>query len=233
MIWKQIFTSSIGRKIIMGLSGLFLILFLIVHAGVNSCIFADLFNDADNGEMFNKAAHFMGNTVVVRILEVGLFAFIFLHIIQGLALEISNRSKRSQGYAVPMGNRGSKWYSRAMGLLGTILLLFFIIHWWHFWIPARITGHEQLIDANYRGSEMHNMYNLMKYTFSQLWVVIVYVLACISLFYHLLHGFQSAFQSLGLSHPRYTPIIKNAGVFIAVVLPVFFALIPVWMFFNQ
>src|SRR4051812_20115987 len=117
MTWKQVFTSSIGKKLVMSFTGIFLILFLIIHVSINACIFADLFKTDDDGAMFNKAAHFMGSMVLIRIMEIGLFAGIFLHAIQGLILEFENRSKRSQGYAIPMGDRGSKWYSRSMGLL--------------------------------------------------------------------------------------------------------------------
>ena len=81
MKWSEFFTSSIGKKFVMGLTGLFLITFLVVHVGVNACIWAN-----DNGEMFNKAAHFMGSMVVIRIVEIGLFAGFFVHIIQGLVL---------------------------------------------------------------------------------------------------------------------------------------------------
>src|SRR5882672_865208 len=172
MKWSAFFTSSVGKKLVMALTGLFLISFLVVHVGINACIWAN-----DGGVMFNTAAHFMGSTVVVRILEVGLFIGIFLHIIQGYILEFSNRSKRKVGYEVKMGNRGSKWYSRSMGLLGTILLLFFILHWYHFWIPSRFTGVEEVeVDGKY----IHNLYGLMQITFSELWVVIVYVFACFS-----------------------------------------------------
>ena len=123
MKWSELFTSSIGKKWVMALTGLFLIIFLVVHASINACIWAN-----DGGVMFNKAAHFMGSTVLIRIAEIGLFLGIFLHIIQGYMLTLSNRAKRKIGYQVPMGSNGSKWYSRSMGLLGTILLLFFILH---------------------------------------------------------------------------------------------------------
>jgi succinate dehydrogenase / fumarate reductase, cytochrome b subunit len=224
MKWSQFLTSAVGKKLVMGLTGLFLISFLVVHVGVNACIWAN-----DGGEMFNKAAHFMGATVVIRILEVGLFVGIFLHIIQGYVLTANNQSKRKTGYAVPMGNQGSKWYSRSMGLLGTILLLFFILHWWHFWIPSRFTGVVQkIVDGN----EMHDMYTLMKITFSELWVVVVYVIACFSLFWHLLHGFQSSFRTMGLSNHRHVAIVQALGVGFSVIVPLAFAMMPVSMYLD-
>src|SRR5512138_2416396 len=98
MKWSQFFTSAVGRKIVMALSGLFLITFLLVHVGLNSCIFNDLpiFNPEDDGSMFNRAAAFMGDSYVIRIIEIGLFAFFFLHIIQAYAVTLINRKKRKQ-----------------------------------------------------------------------------------------------------------------------------------------
>jgi succinate dehydrogenase / fumarate reductase cytochrome b subunit len=179
--------------------------------------------------MFNKAAHFMGATVVIRIMEVGLFVGIFLHIIQGYLLTANNQSKRKIGYEVPMGNKGSKWYSRSMGLLGTILLLFFILHWWHFWIPSRFTG---VVQTAVDGNEMHDMYTLMKITFSELWVVVVYVIAGFSLFWHLLHGFQSSFRTIGLSNNRHIAIVQALGVGFSVIVPLAFAMMPVSMYLG-
>lgn len=227
MKWSEMFTSSVGKKWVMALTGLFLIIFLIVHAGINACIWAN-----DGGVMFNKAAHFMGSTVVIRIAEIGLFLGIFLHIIQGYMLEMQNRSKRKLGYAVPMGNKGSKWYSRSMALLGTILLMFFILHWWHFWVPARFIGHEQLMEIEIGNVKMHNMYNLMQYTFQQGWVVIVYVLACISLCWHLIHGFQSAFRTVGVSNSKYLATITNVGIGYAIIISLAFAMMPVSMYLG-
>jgi len=224
MKWSEFLTSAVGKKLVMGLTGLFLISFLVVHVGVNACIWAN-----DGGVMFNKAAHFMGATVVIRIMEVGLFVGIFLHIIQGYVLTANNQSKRKIGYDVPMGNKGSKWYSRSMGLLGTILLLFFILHWWHFWIPSRFTG---VVQTAVGGKEMHDMYTLMKITFSELWVVIIYVIACFSLFWHLLHGFQSSFRTMGLSNNRHIAIVQALGVGFSVIVPLAFAMMPVSMYLG-
>ena len=209
----------------MALTGLFLISFLIVHAGINACIWAN-----DGGVMFNKAAHFMGATVVIRIVEVGLFLGIFVHIVQGYTLELQNRSRRKQGYAVAMGNKGSKWYSRSMGLLGTILLLFFILHWKHFWVPSRITGVPTEMQVD--GKEMHDMFALMQSTFQELWVVIVYVLACISLCWHLIHGFLSAFRTIGVSNPRYITLIRNTGIAYSVIISLAFAMMPISMYMG-
>jgi len=227
MKWSELFTSSIGKKWVMALTGLFLISFLVIHAGINACIWAN-----DGGIMFNKAAHFMGATIVIRIMEVGLFAGILIHIIQGYVLEFTNRSKRGKGYEVTLGNKGSKWYSRSMGLLGTILLLFFIIHWYHFWIPSRFTGvpGPEMELAN--GQRIHNLYALMQFTFQELWVVIIYVFACFSLCWHLVHGFQSAFRTVGISNPRYLALIRNAGIGYSVIISLAFAMMPVSMYLG-
>src|SRR3569833_3409726 len=115
MKWSQFFTSAVGRKIVMALSGLFLISFLLVHVGLNSCIFNDLpiFNPEDEGSMINRTAAFMGDSYVIRIIEIGLFAVFILHIIQGYAVEVKNRTRRKQGYQIDLGNRGSTWMSRS------------------------------------------------------------------------------------------------------------------------
>src|SRR5438128_465559 len=109
MTWKHFFTSSIGKKFTMAFTGLFLILFLIVHAGINSCIF---FND--NGQTFNTVAHFMSHNWIVRFLEVGLFAGLILHMIQGLVLWKQNRSARPVAYYQNKPATNSTWYSRSM-----------------------------------------------------------------------------------------------------------------------
>lgn len=232
MQWSEFFTSSVGKKFVMGLTGLFLISFLVVHVGINACIFADLplFNENDNGEMFNKAAHFMASTVLIRIMEIGLFVGIILHIVQGYMLELKNRATRKIGYEVNLGNRGSKWYSRAMGLLGTIILLFLVIHLAHFWVKARFT--HSLLPVTYNGVEMHDMFMEMQMVFSQLWVVIVYVLACISLAYHLAHGFQSAFRTIGVHNKKYNAMITSLGYGFAILVPLVFSLMPIAMYLG-
>jgi succinate dehydrogenase / fumarate reductase, cytochrome b subunit len=225
MKWSELFTSSVGKKFVMGLTGVFLILFLIVHVGVNACIWA-----MDDGQMFNMAAHFLGTTVVMRTLEIGLFLGFILHIVQAYMLEMQNRKKRGVGYAVKMGNKGSKWYSRYMGWLGTFVLLFLVIHLRDFWVPSRFL---QMPKVTYPpGVEVHDLFSLMKDTFTNIWLVLVYLVGCLALAYHLLHGFQSAFRSLGVYNSRYLALINGIGIGFAIIVPLAFAMMPVSMYFN-
>jgi len=214
-------------------SGLFLVAFLVVHAGLNACIWAN-----DGGVMFNKAAHFMGASIVPRILEIGLFVFFLLHIIQGLVLEVQNRSKRKIGYAIKLGNRGSKWYSRAMGILGSIILIFLVVHLTDFWIPSRFGGLEpvyidlatnQIVPAGAEGAkEFHNLYAEMAYKFTSFPVIsIIYIIGVIALFWHLVHGIQSAFRTFGVTNQRYIDLLTVAGWIFAIIICGAFIMMPI------
>ena len=220
MTWKSFFTASIGKKFAMGLTGLFLISFLIVHAGVNSSIFVN-----DNGDTFNTAAHFMSHNWVIRIMELGLFAGLLLHIIQGLFLWKQNNAARPVKYDRNDANKNSKWYSRSMGLLGTLLLFFLIIHISKFFVDTKIALYGS-------GDGEHNLYLSMKEEFSKWWIVVIYIAGVASLFWHLLHGFGSAFQTLGVNHKRYTPIIKSIGIGYTVIICLLFASMPLAFYFN-
>lgn len=222
------FSSSIGKKLIMGLTGLFLISFLLVHCFLNTLVFFD-----KTGVLFNEGAHFMATNWLIRAMEVVLMAGLLLHIIQGLRLTIENRAARPVKYAHHNGRANSKWYSRSMGLLGTLLLIFLVVHLWDFWIVSRFTGIEAFnggtpLDAN--GNE--DLYAVMFVKFREPWRVVFYVLAMISLAYHLLHGFASAFQTLGWNHKKYTPIVKSVGVVFSILIPLIFALMPIAIYFG-
>ena len=234
MTWKNFFTSSIGKKITMGLTGIFLITFLIVHCGINSMIF---FNDS--GETFNHWAHFMGANLIIRTVELGLFAFLILHIVQGLLLWKQNRSARPVKYVVNKPEANSKWYSRSMGLLGTLILFFLVMHLYHFWTPSRFGGLANirpLEETNlneYNNQSVLNLYQEMLLVFqNNLLVVVVYMLGVISLFWHLLHGFQSAFQTFGVNHKKYTPIIKAVGTWYSIIICLLFASMPLAIYLG-
>lgn len=213
MSWKNYFSTSVGKKLQMSLTGLFLITFLIVHCYINAQIFYN-----DGGEKFLEAAHFMGTNFVIRTVEIGLFAFLILHIVQGLALWAKNRGARKSRYAVNAKNETSRWYSRSMGLLGTLILLFLIIHIAMFWAPNRA-------NQTFHGEEL-NLYAMMKEEFQNLWIVVIYILGCISLAWHLVHGFYSAFQTLGLATHKYKGMIKTVGIGFSIIVPAVFILMP-------
>jgi succinate dehydrogenase / fumarate reductase, cytochrome b subunit len=219
-----LFGSSLVKKYWMALTGLFLISFLLVHVTLNSFIF---FNDG--GVTFNTGAEFMAKNPIIRTMEIVLFMGLILHIVDGLMLWSQNRAARPVKYAVEKGSANRSWYSASMGILGTLILFFLIIHLWHFWVKSRITGlHQYGMDAE--GQE--NLYAVMVEVFQNPLVVVIYVLGCFSLFWHLLHGFKSAFQSLGLNHKRYNPIIAFLGTAFSIVVPVLFALMPVSIFLG-
>ncbi|PWS27588.1 succinate dehydrogenase [Pedobacter yonginense] len=211
------FSSSIGKKFIMGITGLFLILFLIVHCGINALIFLD-----DDGLKFNIGAHFMATNWIIRAGEYVLFIGLLVHIFQALRLTLQNQKARPVKYAVNDGKANSKWYSRSMGLLGTLLLIFLVVHLKDFWVVSRFTG-IPTVDVN--GHE--NLYGVMKVKFQDPVRVGVYILAMISLCYHLLHGFASAFQTMGWNHSKYNGIIKNVGVWYSIIISLLFAAMPI------
>ncbi|WP_316830746.1 succinate dehydrogenase cytochrome b subunit [Pedobacter aquatilis] len=216
------FSSSIGKKFIMGVTGLFLVLFLIVHCGINALIFLN-----DGGLTFNVGAHFMATNWIIRAGEIVLFVGLLAHIFQALRLTLQNQKARPVKYAVNDGKANSKWYSRSMGLLGTLLLIFLIVHLANFWVVSRFTG-IPTVDAN--GHE--DLYAVMRITFQNPLIVALYVLSMISLCYHLLHGFASAFQTLGWNHSKYNGIIKSVGVWYSIIISVLFAAMPLAVHFG-
>lgn len=214
-----LFKSSLGKKFAMGITGLFLISFLVVHCSVNALIFLN-----DGGETFNRAAEFMATNILIRTMEVVLFGGIIWHILQALILTKRNQQARPVPYAMTNAQANSKWYSRWMGLLGTLILIFLVIHLKHFWVVSRFT------DEISSGRE--TLFDEMKEVFESPLVVVIYILGNLSLAYHLMHGFQSAFQSLGLNHKSYTPIIKLLGFWFSIIVPFLFILMPLAIHFE-
>ena len=207
--------SSIGKKVLMGLTGLFLITFLIVHVTINSMIFAN-----DGGKLFNQAAGFMAHNPIIRVVEIGLFLGLLSHIYLALKLTLDNNKARPIKYAVVNGNANSKWYSRSMGILGSLLLIFLVVHLANFWLPTKVAvfSHQE-----------HDTFANLKVVFAEWYLVAIYLLGVIALCYHLLHGFQSAFQTLGLNHKKYTPIIKAIGAAFSIIVSILFAAMPIVM----
>ncbi len=209
--------SSIGRKIVMGLTGFFLIIFLLIHVTTNALIFLN-----DGGQTFNTAAHFMAHNPIVRILEIVLFAGFLLHIFLSLKLTLKNNKARPVKYAVNNGNANSKWYSRSMGILGSLILIFLVVHLANFWVP---TKQAMLNDTE------HNTFESMKavFNFEHWYFIALYLLGIGALLYHLLHGFSSAFQSMGWNHRKYNGLIRTLGMLYSIIVCILFAAMPISM----
>ncbi len=227
MSWFSSFlTSSIGKKIIMSLTGLFLMLFLLVHLIGNLQLLID-----DGGETFNIYAKMMTTNPLIKVISIGNYIFILLHAIQGLLLWRTNSASRSSRYAVASKST-TTISSRNMGWLGTVILVFILIHMWQFWFQMHYGTLELAKYADYPEG-VKNLYIPVAAAFSQWYFVLFYVIAMAVIGFHLYHGFQSAFQSLGLNHKKYTPAIKTVGGVYSILVPLGFALIPIIFFLTK
>jgi len=221
MNWiTKMFSSSLGQKLIMAITGLFLISFLVVHCTLNALIFLN-----DGGVTFNAGAEFMATNPIIRIVEVVLFIGLILHVVKAYMLMASNNKSRPVKYAAYDGKANSKWYSRSMGILGSLLLIFLVIHLNHFWVGTKVLQYTGTIEG-------HNTFHELVEVFHNPLNVLVYLLGVISLGYHLMHGFQSAFQTLGVNHKKYTPFIKSFGNIFSILIAFVFAMMPIAMYFN-
>jgi len=218
------FTSSIGRKIIMALTGLFLIMFLTVHLIGNLQLLY-----GDGGKAFNVYSDFMGNNPLVQLISKGNFFFIFLHTVQGIMLYLKNRSAKGSNYAVIPKNKTS-WASKNMAFLGTLILAFILMHLGHFYFIFKFGNSVPMIA--YDGVEVLDAYGkVVSVLTNPIWLA-CYLVGLAVLAFHLYHGFASAFQTLGLSHKKYTPIISMAGKAYSFLIPVGFAIIPIYLYLT-
>jgi succinate dehydrogenase / fumarate reductase cytochrome b subunit len=218
-------TSSIGKKVLMALTGLFLISFLPIHLLGNLYLLKD-----DKGESFNLYAEFMTHNKIIKAVSYTLYLSIVLHAIQGLLLWRQNASARGQNYAVKV-TRAVGTNPRAatrMGWLGTILLIFILLHMYQFWLQMKLGNVPRAAYGN--GEIVKDLYNPVMDAFANPTFVIIYVVSMVAIAFHLWHGFQSAFQTLGLNHGKYMPFIKVLGKAYSVVIPVGFAIIPIYVY---
>lgn len=224
MNWfTSLLTSTLGRKLIMALTGLFLVLFLVIHLIGNLQLLK-----SDGGDAFNVYAQFMGHNPVIQTVSILNFAFILIHAIWALLLTLHNRKSRGpEGYAVIKNS--SPWASRSMGILGTLILIFLIVHLQGFWYQMKWGG---VPFVTVDGKEVKDLYTIVDAAYQNLAFVGLYVFSMCALGFHLWHGFASAFQTLGLNHLKYNPIIRFVGRAYAVVVPALFALIPIWMYLK-
>jgi succinate dehydrogenase / fumarate reductase, cytochrome b subunit len=208
-------TSSVGRKIVMSLSGLFLCSFLVIHLVIN--LFA-LNVKNDEGITFNQYGEFMATYPLIRPLEWGLFAGFLLHAILGLYLWVKNNKARPVGYKVSGGSENAPWMSRYAWLTGIFVGVFLIVHINTFFVQSRFINHRPMIE-------------FIVEAFKSPVYVAFYIVALFFLAYHLRHGFQSAFQTLGVRTSRYQSLINAVAAVFWLLIPIGFAIIPLYFLF--
>jgi len=222
---SNIFSSSIGKKLIMSLAGLFLILFLLVHLGINlSLVFSD------SREVFNKAAHFMSGNIIIKLFEVILFSGFLFHMFYGVYLQIQNWQARPSAYK-RSNNSETSFFSKYMIHTAAVISIFLVIHLFDFYFRSKIFGEVPVV--NYEGQEYHDLGLLVIEKFRIRGIVIFYICCFLFLAFHLLHGFNSAFQTLGINHKTYTPFIKFLGIFYTTIVTAGFILIPLYIYFRM
>jgi succinate dehydrogenase / fumarate reductase cytochrome b subunit len=213
----DVYASSIGKKLTVGLTGALLCAFLVVHLVGNLLLFK-----GDGGASFDAYAEFLPSLTIIRVIEWGLFGIFLLHAVTGLLFWTRNRSARPEGYAVNRKNENSDPFSRMMFLTGSIVFIFLVIHLKTFWVPARFGETGQF-----------SMYSIVTGAFSSPVYVGFYVVAMVLLAFHLRHGFQSAMQTFGLRNRKYTGLIDLAGMIFWLAIPVSFATIPIYFLLNS
>ena len=219
---SSIFTSSIGKKLLMSLAGIFLITFLLVHMGINLLVI--IFDDP---MVYNRAAHFMGTNIVIKVFEIVLFGGLLLHVIYALILQVQNWMARPRRYSKANFSNTS-FFSKFMIHTAAIILVFLVIHFIDFYFKAKFGhGAEIIVD----GVVYHDFASEVVDKFKILPFVIFYIAAFIFLGFHLIHGFTSAFKTLGLDHKKYTPVIQVLATLYTVLVVAGYTLIPVMVYF--
>ncbi|WP_186756951.1 succinate dehydrogenase cytochrome b subunit [Echinicola salinicaeni] len=225
MSWvTKTFSSTLGRKLLMALTGLFLILFLIGHVSGNMLLFKD-----DGGQAFNEYAKFMTTNPAVKILSYLTYISIIGHVIVSIILSSKNKKARPVNYADSKAATNSTWNSRNMGVLGTIVFIFIVVHLQNFWAQMHWGA---IPMVTYESGEFKDLYAVVNLAFSNIGLVALYVVSMILLGFHLYHGFASAFQTLGLNHKKYTPAIKFIGSAFSIIVPAMFASMPIFIYLS-
>ena len=226
--------SSVAKKVWMALTGLFLCVFLIGHLAGNLQL---LIPGAEGKEQFNLYADFMHNNIGVQIVAKFVFFSIIFHAIDGIVLTIQNRKARPVRYVKNKPENNTIWSSRNMGVLGTVILVFIAVHLQNFYWPFYYGRDKMPEFTTTEGNVLPDLHEVVLTQFSPatsfgVVFVIFYVISMIALAFHLWHGVYSGFQSMGWRGESST-WIKRIGQAFAVIIPLLFAIIPVWLYIAQ
>lgn len=233
MAKSAILKSSLAKKYWMAASGLFLCMFLVGHLLGNLQLLIEPVSEDGIAniaqEKFNTYAYFMTTNPAVMILSYLTYFSIIFHAVDGILLTIQNKKARPVGYQFNKPSENSAWTSRNMGILGSLILIFIVMHLWAFWAAMKFRMEPTYMLAD--GTMVKDLYPEVYNAFKKLWYVLLYAFCMIPLGLHLSHGFKSAFQSLGLNHSKYNGLIKGAGTAFSILVPLGFAIIPLYMYF--
>jgi succinate dehydrogenase / fumarate reductase cytochrome b subunit len=221
---QRLLSHTLTKKNLMALTGLFLCFFLVIHLFGN----LQLLLPAETSRwQFNFYSKLLSESLFIKLISYALFASILAHVVYALIITVQNRRSNGQRYEYDRRGASSKWYSRSMGLLGTILLVFLIIHLRDFWYEVQF-GH---IPLDKDGQE--DLYTLVIRVYQNGWYVAIYVASMVALGYHLLHGSFSAARTLGFYNARYVRWVRVIGWIYSVGISVGFAIIPVYIHFTR
>ena len=218
-----IFTSSIGKKFLMSLAGIFLITFLLVHMGINLLVIL-----YDDPMVYNTAAHFMSTNKLIKIFEIVLFGGLLLHIIYALILQFQNWLARPKRYYKATKSDTSA-FSKWMIHTAVIILVFIVIHMADFYFKAKFGQAPEIISD---GVHYHDLATMVTEKFLIPGFVIFYIVSFIFLGFHLIHGFQSAFKTLGINNKKYTPVIQALSIIYTIIVVAGFTSIPLVIYFQ-
>lgn len=216
--------ASIGRKFLMSITGLFLVMFLIVHMSINLTLIFD-----DSGNMYNVAAHFMATNPLIKVMEPILALGFIVHIVWSLIITVQNMKARPVGYDKTAQGQNSTWASRNMLILGSMLFIYMGIHLANFWWKMKFAGDPLLEHITVNGTEMENAYALVSEFFKNSVVYcIVYIIGGWLLGLHISHGFWSAFQTIGLNNHIWRKRLYTLAQIIGWIITIGFAVIPLY-----
>jgi succinate dehydrogenase / fumarate reductase cytochrome b subunit len=216
-------STTLKNKMIIAATGLFLCFFLVIHLLGN----LQLFLPEDQArEQFNWYSKLLSGNMFIKIISWVLYLFLIGHAIYAIIVTIKNNTASKQNYHYDKRNFASAWNSRNMGILGTILLLFLIIHFKDFWYVYKFTN----LPVDAAGNK--DLYEIVVQSYSQLWYVIIYEVSFIALGFHLLHGFFSASRTMGLYHPKYVKVIKVFGWGYTLIITGGFMAIPLYIYLK-
>lgn len=215
--------NTLNNKLIMASTGLFLCFFLVIHLLGNLQL---LLPEDVAREQFNWYSHMLSGNFLIKIISWILYASLIGHTVYALIIAVKNNTANGKSYQYDKRNFASAWNSRNIGILGTILLLFLIVHFKDYWYTYKFTALP--VDAN--GNK--DLYEVVVSSFSQAWYVIIYEISFLALGFHLLHGFFSASRTLGLYHPKYANAVKIIGWFYTLAITGGFMAIPLYIYFK-